>query len=91
MYFLSCEEIKTIIIIIIIIIIITKESNILVLTKILLKIDLGVPVFLRPYNVRDATLVSESKLLLARAGMCVVHLQNICKGSFYIYSLAGTI
>ena len=46
---------------------------------------------LRPYNVRYATLVSESKLLLARAGMCVVHLQNICKGSFYIYSLAGTI
>ena len=46
---------------------------------------------LRPYNVRDATLVSESKLLLARASMCVVHLQNICKGSFYIYSLAGTI
>ena len=39
---------------------------------------------LRPYNVRDATLVSESKLLLARAGVCVVHLQNICKGSFYI-------
>ena len=32
---------------------------------------------LRPYNVRDATLVSESKLLLARAGICVVHLQNI--------------
>ena len=47
---------------------------------------------LRPYSVRDATLVSESKLLLlARAGMCVVHLQNICKGSSYIYSLAGTI
>ena len=46
---------------------------------------------LRPYNVRYATLVSESKLLLARASMCVVHLQNICKGSFYIYSLAGTI
>ena len=46
---------------------------------------------LRPYNVRDATLVSESKLLLARAGMCVVHLQNICNASFYIYSLAGTI
>ena len=44
---------------------------------------------IRPYNVRDATLVSESRLLLAR--MCVVHLQNICKGSFYIYSLAGTI
>ena len=46
---------------------------------------------LRPYNVRDATLVSESRLLLAREGMCVVHLQNICKGSFYIYSLAGNI
>ena len=46
---------------------------------------------LRPYNVRDATLVSQSKLLLARAIMCVVQLQNICKGSFYIYSLAGTI
>ena len=46
---------------------------------------------LRPYNVRDATLVSESKLLLARAGMCNVHSQNICKVPFYIYSLAGTI
>ena len=45
---------------------------------------------LRPYNA-CSTLVSESKLLLARSGMCVVHLQNICKGSFYIYSLAGTI
>ena len=46
---------------------------------------------LHPYNVRDATLVSESKLLLARVRVCVVHLQNMCKGSFYIYSLAGTI
>ena len=46
---------------------------------------------LRAYNVRDATLVSELKLLLARAGMCVVDLQEIGKGSFYIYSLAGTI
>ena len=29
---------------------------------------------LRAYNARDATLVLESKLLLARAGMCVVDL-----------------
>ena len=46
---------------------------------------------LRAYNVRDATLLSKSKLLLARAGMCVVDLHEIGKGSFYIYSLAGTI
>ena len=39
---------------------------------------------LRPYNVQDATLVLESRLLLARAGICIVHLQNMCKGSFYI-------
>ena len=33
---------------------------------------------LRPYNVRDATLVSESKLLLARAGsLCVLYIYKI--------------
>ena len=32
---------------------------------------------LRAYNVRDASLISESKLLLARAGMCVVDLHKI--------------
>ena len=32
---------------------------------------------LRPYNVRDATLVSESKLLLARAGMCVTKNRSV--------------
>ena len=32
---------------------------------------------LRAYKVRDATLIAESKLLLARAGMCVVDLHEI--------------
>ena len=32
---------------------------------------------LRAYNDRDASLISESKLLLARAGMCVVDLHEI--------------
>ena len=37
---------------------------------------------LRAYNVRDATFVSESKLSLARAGMRIVDLHEIGKGSF---------
>ena len=37
---------------------------------------------LSPYDVRDATLVSESKLLLARAGMCVVVYKIYVKAPF---------
>ena len=46
---------------------------------------------LRAYNARDATLVLQSKLLLARASLCFLDLHEIGKDSFYIYSLAGTI
>ena len=46
---------------------------------------------LRAYNARDATLVLESKLSLARASMCFVDLNEIDKDSLHIYYLAGTI
>ena len=46
---------------------------------------------LRNYNARDATLVLESKLLLARVSMCFVDLNEIDKDYFFIYYLAGTI
>ena len=46
---------------------------------------------LRAYNARDATLVLESKLLLARVSMCFVDLNEIDKDSLFIYYLAGTI
>ena len=58
---------------------------------VLAKCNKAIQGHLHAYNIRDATLVSDSKLLLARAGMCVVDLHQIGKLSFSIYSFAGTI